>query len=369
MRRLVLARAARTAGCSTPGPSTATERGRVRRAVPARQVRRRPAVRLRAPAAGGPGDARPAAGRPGPAARPLRRADDDRRQPAPRRDDRPVDADACPRPFRVLGPPAGHRRHRHPAARAGRRRRAWRSSPASSRCSAALGVGEVPISISGDPAEPAAAAAHRTRRRRGDPRPGARPSRASCSTCADPYGTGWTCSTTAGAATSSLVAGGIGLAPLRPAVLERARRPRTVTAASSSALRRAQPRRTCCTGDELEPWRRAGVDVAGHRRPRAARLARPRRAGHHAASRGPASTRPGPLALVCGPEVMMRYVSGRPRRPRRGARADPAVDGAQHEVRRRPVRPLPAARAVRLRRRSGARPTTGSPPLLRVREV
>ena len=72
------------------------------------------------------------------------------------------------------------------------------------------------------------------------------------------------------------------------------------------------------------------------------------------------------LALVCGPEVMMRYAATA--LIARGVRPEPhpAVDGAQHEVRRRPVRALPAARAVPLRGRSGARlrparPSDGRP--------
>ena len=61
------------------------------------------------------------------------------------------------------------------------------------------------------------------------------------------------------------------------------------------------------------------------------------------------------LALVCGPEVMMRYAASA--LAERGVRpAAPApVDGTEHEVRRGPVRALPAARAVPLRRRPGAR--------------
>ena len=48
------------------------------------------------------------------------------------------------------------------------------------------------------------------------------------------------------------------------------------------------------------------------------------------------------VALVCGPEVMMRFAVERAERPRRARRPHPPVDGAQHAVRRRPLRPLPA---------------------------
>ena len=59
-----------------------------------------------------------------------------------------------PRPFRV----AGVRRDTHDTVDAGpaspRRRAAWRSRPGQFTMLQAFGVGEVPISISGDPAEP-----------------------------------------------------------------------------------------------------------------------------------------------------------------------------------------------------------------------
>ena len=100
-----------------------------------------------------------AAVRPGPAARPVR-------EPAMTavRAARPR---CCPRP--VHGPrtdPPRHPRHRHRSGShpldggpLGVR------APGSSRCCYAFGVGEVPISISGDPPAPASLAAHHPRRR------------------------------------------------------------------------------------------------------------------------------------------------------------------------------------------------------------
>ena len=60
------------------------------------------------------------------------------------------------------------------------------------------------------------------------------------------------------------------------------------------------------------------------------------------------------LALVCGPEVMMRHSAGVPRRPWRTPRPGAAVHGAQHEVRRGSVRSLPAPGVLPVRRRPGA---------------
>ena len=80
----------------------------------------------------------------------------------------------------------------------------------------AVGVGEVPISISGDPDDARAARAHGPRRRRGHggdlrAEPGG------CSACAA-RSAPWPSDAIEGADVV-IVAGGIGLAPLRPAIL------------------------------------------------------------------------------------------------------------------------------------------------------
>ena len=56
----------------------------------------------------------------------------------------------------------------------------------------------------------------------------------------------------------------------------------------------------------------------------------------------------------------MRYVADALDRARRPAGPGAALDGAQHALRRRPVRPLPAARVPRLRRRPGLRARPGA---------
>jgi NAD(P)H-flavin reductase len=169
----------------------------------------------------------------------------------------------------------------------------------------AFGVGEVPISISGDPARPGRLV-HTIRDVGG----------VTQSLCAarpgdvfgvrGPYGVGWAVSDGVGEDVV-IVAGGIGLAPLRPAVLE-------VLAARQhfgrvSLLYGARTPDDVLFGAELELWAAdADVDVAVtvDRAPTswAGQVGLvteliPRAAFNPARS----------LALVCGPEVMIRYVA------------------------------------------------------------
>lgn len=167
-----------------------------------------------------------------------------------------------------------------------------------------LGAGEVPISISGDPAVPdllqhtirdVGGVTHALVRARPGDLVGVR----------GPYGRGWSVMDGAGGDVV-LVAGGIGLAPLRPVLLEilahRHRFGRVVV------LYGARTPADILYADTLDSWRSDGVDVAeivdygppGYR----GRVGRVTtlvpRAGFD-----PANT----LALVCGPEIMMRYAA------------------------------------------------------------
>ena len=79
----------------------------------------------------------------------------------------------------------------------------------------------------------------------------------------------------------------------------------------------------------------------GHRRPGRRRLARARRRVTTLVPRAdfdPDHT----VAMICGPEVMMRFAVAALQRPRRAGRGDLRLAGAQHEVRDRALRPLPA---------------------------
>jgi NAD(P)H-flavin reductase len=168
----------------------------------------------------------------------------------------------------------------------------------------AFGVGEVPISISGDPTSPETLT-HTIRDAGGV-------TKALCEVGADdilgvrgPFGRGWGVSDAVGGDVV-LVAGGIGLAPLRPVVLE-------VLAARQdygrvSVLYGTRTEADVLYDDELDRWAAAGIEVAV-----TVDRATTAWTGHVGlvtelvprARFDPATT----LALLCGPEVMMRYVS------------------------------------------------------------
>ena len=149
----------------------------------------------------------------------------------------------------------------------------------------AFGVGEVPISISGDPARPSLLQHTIRDVGGGHPRPGRGAEPGDVLGVRGPFGTGWEVADGAGGDVV-LVAGGIGLAPLRPALLEvladRDALPRVVL------LYGARTPEELLFGDEL---RAAGaaeldIDVAGHRRPR-------RRRGAAGSAWSPQLHRPG----------------------------------------------------------------------------
>ncbi|MFC6238161.1 FAD/NAD(P)-binding protein [Longivirga aurantiaca] len=166
-----------------------------------------------------------------------------------------------------------------------------------------LGTGEVPISISGDPASPLLV--HTVRDVGGATHLLLQAQVGDVLEVRGPYGTGWRVGDGRGGDVL-VVAGGIGLAPLRPAVLDLLAhrddyRSAVVLYGARSPTDRLYP-------DELEAWSSRGVDVQSivdHGTPDW-----PGRVGLvtsllAGAPVDPAST----LALVCGPEVMIRYVS------------------------------------------------------------
>ena len=198
----------------------------------------------------------PAAVGTGPAARPVRGRSCPLRPG--RRGGARCDADPwLPRPFRHPAP-AGTPTTQYPRARAARRQRPAVRARASSRWCRRSGVGEVPISISGDPGRPGASD-HTIRDVGGVTRALCEAQRrATCSASAAPSARGGGSSDGVGG-DIVLVAGGIGLAPLRPAVLE-------VLAARADygrvrVLYGARTADDVLFGDELAAGRRHGIDV------------------------------------------------------------------------------------------------------------
>ena len=166
-----------------------------------------------------------------------------------------------------------------------------------------LGVGEVPISISGDPG--GALLLHTIRDVGGVTHALVEAQVGDLLEVRGPYGTGWGVEQGRGGDVV-IVAGGIGLAPLRPAVLrllaERERYGRVaLLCGARSPADQLYP-------DELVRWRDHGIDVAtivDHGAagwPGRVGLVTALIPGIHVDS---AHT----LALACGPEVMMRYVA------------------------------------------------------------
>lgn len=167
-----------------------------------------------------------------------------------------------------------------------------------------FGVGEVPISISGDPRRPERLT-HTVRDVGGVTKALCEVSAGDVLGVRGPYGRGWEVSDGVGG-DIVLVAGGIGLAPLRPAILE-------VLGSRQdygrvSVLYGTRTENDVLYDDELSRWAEAGIDVAvtvdqadtswtGHVGLVTELIPRARF--------DPTAT----LVLACGPEVMMRYVA------------------------------------------------------------
>ena len=167
-----------------------------------------------------------------------------------------------------------------------------------------LGIGEVPISISGEPSAPQLLQ-HTIRDVGGVTHALVHAQPGTMLDVRGPYGRGWSVLDGAGGDVV-FVAGGIGLAPLRPALLEviahRQRFGRVVVLYGTRS-----PADVLYTA-ELDVWRAADVEVAvtvdygppGYPGRVGLVTALIPRAGFD-----PART----LALVCGPEVMMRFAA------------------------------------------------------------
>jgi NAD(P)H-flavin reductase len=169
----------------------------------------------------------------------------------------------------------------------------------------AFGVGEVPISISGDPAHPEVLQ-HTIRDVGGVTRSLAHAAPGTALGIRGPFGHGWNVSDGRGGDVVFL-AGGIGLAPLRPAILEVC-----ADRASYGQVRLLYGSRTpedILFGHDLHVWSRE-YDIVVEETVDAGTLGWRGHVGlvTQLVGRGgfdPART----LALVCGPEVMMRYAA------------------------------------------------------------
>ena len=149
-----------------------------------------------------------------------------------------------------------------------------------------------------------------------------------------------------------VVAGGLGLAPLRPAIRALAAEPERY--GRVSVLYGARTPDDLLYPREWQIWHERGLDI---------------RVTVDAAAAGwdgtvgvvtklveRAAFDPGSaVALVCGPEIMMRFASAGARRARPRPGAHVRLARARHEVRHRPLRPLPARPDARLPRRPGLR--------------
>jgi NAD(P)H-flavin reductase len=169
---------------------------------------------------------------------------------------------------------------------------------------AAGGAGEVPISISGDPAAPGCL--------RQTVRAVGLATRAVCDLAPGdvvgvrgPFGQPWPVAAMTGGDVV-VAAGGIGLAPLRPAILELLRQRERF--GRLLLLYGARSPDGLLYPDELEEWRERGMDVAV-----TVDTAGPEWLGHVGVVtrlvRRAAFAPRGASALLCGPEVMMRFMA------------------------------------------------------------
>ena len=251
---------------------------------------------------------------------------------------------------RGRGQAAGDRRHVDARARAARRASGCAFAPGQFTMLSAFGSGEVPISISGDPGGEGPLV--HTVRAVG------LATQAICDAASGdvlgvrgPFGRPWPVAELAGADVL-VVAGGIGLAPLRPRS-SRCSPAASATGASCCSTADARPI-SCCSPTSWRSGSARGLEVAV-----TVDSAGPEWLGHvgvvprlvRRAEFDPA----GAVALLCGPEVMMRFTVAALAQSGVGRRSRVRIDGAQHAVRDRALRSLPARAHARLPRRAGLR--------------
>ena len=239
----------------------------------------------------------------------------------------------------------GDRRHLDARARAPRPPEPLAFAPGQFNMLYAFGVGEVPISISGDPPSPGPLVHTMRAVGAGDAGDLRRARPATVLGVRGPFGSDWPVDAAEGCDVV-IVAGGVGLAPLRPIVYEvLARRDRFGRVALLYGGREpdAAPLRA-----RARAWRERGIEVdvtvdiaSATWRGQGGRGAPTliARAGFDPANA---------VAFICGPEVMMRFSAEALLDARARRRPHLRLDGAQHEVRGRPVRALPARARVRL---------------------
>ena len=210
-----------------------------------------------------------------------------------------------------------------------------------------FGVGESAISISGDPAEKGRLV-HTVRAVGAVSSALTKMEPGAIVGVRGPFGSAWPVREAEGSDVL-LVTGGLGLAPLRPAILHllanRERYGRIVL------LYGARSPADILYREQLGEWRRrldvdiqvtvdhASDDWRGAVGVVPDLISRASFDAEHA------------IAFVCGPEVMMRYSANALTAARLGERSNLAVDRAQHEMRDGSVRPLPVRPAFRVQGR------------------
>ena len=179
------------------------------------------------------------------------------------------------------------------------------------------------------PDRPGPARAHGPRRRRRHARRSARLEPGDVLGVRGPFGTAWPIAAAAGARRRRRRRRHRARAAAAGA-LPRARAPRALRPASRCSTARARPddllyrARARATGAALDVEVDVTVDAAD------ARLARQGRRRHRSSSPARRFDPRDAVALVCGPEMMMRFAVAGAARARRAAGADPRLAGAQH---------------------------------------